>query len=231
MSVKPREIDLIVFDIAGTTVRDDDSVNRLFRAALNRAGIDVDPAEVNHVMGLPKPVAIERLLTQTGRWPEPDQVAVIHDDFVHAAREFYRSDPSVGEIEGATELFQILERAGIKVALDTGFSRPIVDVILDRLGWRGQSYLATTICSDEVFRGRPAPDMVQAVMQQLLIRDPRRVVKVGDTPSDLLEGNAAGCGVVVGIVGSTHSRAELARFPHTHLIDSIRGLIPSVLEV
>jgi phosphoglycolate phosphatase-like HAD superfamily hydrolase len=52
----------------------------------------------------------------------------------------------------------------------------------------------------------------------------REVAKVGDTPSDLQEGTAAGCALVIGVTYGTHSRAQLVGEPHTHLIDAISEL-------
>ncbi len=213
-------IELVVFDIAGTTVHDDDSVNRIFRESLASFGVEAEPDQVNRVMGLPKPVAIARLLRQS-EGDAPADVDVIHADFVARAIAFYGRDPSVREARGATEVFRLLTAAGVKVALDTGFSRAIADVILDRLGWRDRSLVAATICSDEVARGRPYPDMIERLMKGLDVRNAGRVAKVGDTPSDLEEGSSAGCGLVVGIAGATHTRAQLAAYPHTHLIDSL----------
>ena len=48
-------IELVVFDMAGTTVADSDAVNASFRAALSGAGIEANPVAVNAVMGLAKP--------------------------------------------------------------------------------------------------------------------------------------------------------------------------------
>jgi phosphoglycolate phosphatase-like HAD superfamily hydrolase len=60
------------------------------------------------------------------------------------------------------------------------------------------------------------------------VSDPRRVAKVGDTPADLAEGRAAGCGLVVGVTEGSHRPEELEPFPHTHLIPSVAAL-PSLL--
>ena len=43
-------------------------------------------------------------------------------------------------------------------------------------------------------RGRPHPDMIHHLMRVLKVEDATRVAKIGDTPSDLHEGTAAGCG-------------------------------------
>jgi len=47
---------------------------------------------------------------------------------------------------------------------------------------------------------------------------------VGDTPSDLEEGVSAGCGMVVGVTGGSHTADQLRPHPHTHLISSITEL-------
>ena len=54
-------IELVIFDMAGTTVNDDDGVNRSVRAALDHVGIAVTREAVNAVMGIPKPVALATL--------------------------------------------------------------------------------------------------------------------------------------------------------------------------
>ncbi len=222
-------IELVVFDIAGTTVEDPGVVNRCLRDALAAAGLSLDAAGVNRVMGLPKPLAIARLIDDAGRAPDlGERAEAIHRDFVARALAFYREDPSVREVPGAGELFRMLRAAGLRVALDTGFDRPITDALLRRLGWAEGTAVDATISSDEVERGRPYPDMIRALMRRLGVESPTRVAKVGDTPSDLEEGTNAGCGLVVGVTGGTHSRQQLEPFPHTHLIASIREL-PAIL--
>src|SRR5262245_21056085 len=173
-------IELVVFDMAGTTVYDGDAVNRSFRAALAGAGVEADPALVNTVMGLPKPQAIRRLLAAAGRSPTDGEVAAIHEDFVRRMRAYYETDPAVGEVPGAAATFAVLRRAGIKVALNTGFSRRVVEVLLARLGWHAPAVIDAVVTSDEVPRGRPHPDMIQRLMGRLGVADARRVAKVGE---------------------------------------------------
>jgi phosphonatase-like hydrolase len=216
------ETELVVFDMAGTTVHDDDSVNRCVRAALAAAGLSVTATAVNAVMGIPKPEAIARLIDQSElRAALGTQIDAIHDDFVRRSIEFYARDRSVREVAGAGRVFAALKAHGIKVALETGFGRSITRVILDRLGWSENPLIDATIASDEVAKGRPYPDMINILMARLGVLDPARVAKVGDTPADLEEGFRAGCGLVVGVTGGTHTRGELERHPHTALIESI----------
>ncbi len=225
-------IELVVFDMAGTTVCGADAVTGAFRDALGSVGLEVDARTIATVMGLAKPVAIRTLLEQAVSRPnEPLDRAVsrAHHHFVRRLVEFYRSSADVRECDGASTVFRLLHDAGIKVSLDTGFSRDIVSVILDRLSWQRDGLIDATVASDEVSRGRPFPDLIERAMTLTGIEDVRRVAKVGDTPADLQQGSAAGCGAVVGITGGTHTREELRRHPHTHLIDSLRELPPLVI--
>jgi phosphonatase-like hydrolase len=223
------EIELVVFDMAGTTVNDEDAVNRCVRDALGTAGLEVSAADVNRVMGLPKPVAISMLIEENGRGADlGPRLETIHRDFVARSIAFYRTDRSVHEVEGASKVFDRLRRSGIRVALNTGFDRAITDVILGRLGWSGGGPIDATIASDEVVQGRPHPEMIRALMSRLGVGQASRVAKVGDTPADLAEGTNAGCGLVIGVTSGSHSREELTPFPHTHLIESVREL-PALL--
>jgi phosphonatase-like hydrolase len=218
-------IELVVFDMAGTTVYDGDAVNTSFRATLAARGIEADPARVNSVMGLPKPEAIRILLEQFGHArgvaPSAENVSAIHEDFTTRMRAYYASDPAVREIPGARDVFATLRKAGIRVALNTGFFRPIADMLLRRLGWHSPAVIDADVTSDEVPHGRPHPHMIRHLMTRLGIREARRVAKVGDTRVDLEEGANAGCGLVIGVTTGSFTRAQLESCPHSHIVGSV----------
>src|SRR5262249_17960150 len=207
-------IELVVFDLAGTTVRDGDAVGGAFRAALAAAGVQGGRGAVDGVMGLAKPAAIRQLLARASATAGEAEVEAIHADFVRRMQRFYAEDPGVGEISGAAEAFRRLRAAGIRVALNTGFSRPILEPLLARLGWSVPQTVDAAVTSDEVEHGRPHPDMIRLLMTRLGITDPGAVAKVGDTWVDLEEGIRAGCGLVVGVGTGTHSLAQLRERSH-----------------
>jgi phosphonatase-like hydrolase len=221
---------LVVFDIAGTTVRDEAAVRSSLQAAVAEAGLKVSDAEAEAVMGLAKPVAIAQLARERGRDLDEVEVDGLHHVFRSRMVKHYQQDPRVAPMPGAEDCFRRLRSSGVFVALDTGFSRDITDAILTRLDWCVDDLLDATICSDEVPVGRPEPFMIQRLMKLLGVDDPREVCKVGDTPSDLYEGSRAGCGFNVGVLSGTGQRAELAQCPHTHLIASVADL-PEVLRL
>jgi phosphonatase-like hydrolase len=209
--------------MGGTTVDDGGgAVNACLRAALKRFGLSVNPADVDAVMGLPKPEAIRRLIEQAG--PRADlleRLASIHADFVGRMVAYYADDPTVREVPGSSATFAALRAAGIRVGLCTGFSRDITQVILGRLGWVDAGLVDATVTSDEVDQGRPHPDMIRQLMSRLSVRDPARVLKVGDAPADLEEGTNAGCGWVIGVTSGAHDRQSLEAYPHTHIVGSV----------
>jgi len=222
-------IELVVFDMAGTTIHDGDAVNTSFRATLSAVGIASDPAVVNTVMGLPKPEAIRILLTAAGKPINEDEVHAIHEDFTKRMSEYYATDPAVREIPGAADVFATLRRAGIKIALNTGFYRPIADVLLTRLGWHSPGVIDAVVTSDEVPRGRPHPDMILQLMKRLGIQDAARVAKVGDTKADLEEGANAGCGLVIGVTSGAYTREQLQAYPHSHILESVVEVVGLVV--
>lgn len=209
-------IQLVVFDVAGTTVNDPDLVGGCLRSALERVGVGVPDVEMRRIMGTPKPVAIAELIEgrNVGK-----SVHEIHSDFVRSMLETYREHPDVRPIEGIVEVFQALREHGIKVALDTGFDRPILDAVLDRLNWKN-GVVDASISSDEVRAGRPAPDLVYEAMRRTGVTEIARVAKVGDTAADLNEGANAGCSINIGVTYGTHAREQLVSHPHTHLVDA-----------
>ena len=221
----PQPFELAVFDVAGTTVFDGDAVLECLRDAL-RAHVSASLQDVREVMGLPKPVAIRHVLRMHRDGDaSPDVIEAVHDDFRTALLTRYRDDRAIAPVPGAAEVFDALRSAGVTVALDTGFSRDILDALLTRLGWTNGVAINFSVTSDEVPRGRPYPDLIYRAMQLAGVRAPCNVIKVGDTPVDLLEGLAAKCGLVVGVTYGTHSRAELER-PNVVTIDSLSALLP-----
>ena len=82
---------------------------------------------------------------------------LIHRDFLASMVHHYATSATVEPMPHALEVFATLRDGGIRVALDTGFSRPILNSILRRLGWDSPKILDATVASDEVARGRPAP--------------------------------------------------------------------------
>ncbi len=224
---------LVVFDIAGTTVSDKGNVNQAFREALAEENIHVPIDEVNTLMGYRKIEAITRMVEKhVPQVTGSDQTVLvnrIHDRFNRIMVDFYRNDAGLAPLPFAEDLFMLLREKGIKVALNTGFTRLITDAILQKLGWDTATFIHAVICSDEVPEGRPHPYMIRSLMQRLNIADAATVVKVGDTEVDVKEGRNAGCGYVISVTTGAYTREQLSVYQPDAIIDSLQELPALIL--
>jgi phosphonatase-like hydrolase len=226
------KVQLVVFDIAGTTVLDGGNVAIAFAQAMKEHGYTIAKEEVNPLMGYKKPVAIRMLLEKY----EPNAAKIdetlihaIHDRFVDLMIHYYQTGQGVEPLPGVDKVFSYLKDRGVKIGLDTGFSRDIAQAIIDRLGWEKEGKINYVVASDEVPSGRPAPFMIQKMMDEAGISDPRQVVKIGDTEVDINEGLNAGCLFSIGVTTGAFTREELRKYHPTHIIDHMEELIP-ILE-
>lgn len=77
--------------------------------------------------------------------------------------------------------------------------------------------------------GRPAPYMIFYAMQKLGIQSVHEVIKIGDTPADLLSGYHAGCFANIGVLSGANDRETLLKYPHTYLLPEVKAL-PACIE-
>jgi phosphonatase-like hydrolase len=236
-------IRLAVFDLAGTTVYDDNFVARCLHRAARDCGIDATEEEIGRNIGTNKRDLYRMLIARSqGTAATLDQLGTIAvaDADAHRAEaafelyerymlELYRTE--CREIPGAADVFRWLHDRGVKVATDTGFHRTITDAIMDRLGWLRDGLVDAALCVQDIpgERGRPAPYMIFAAMQRLGVMSVGDVVKLGDQPADLLEGMNAGCRGVIGVLSGPLDAVELGAYRHTHIIPSVADL-PRLVE-
>lgn len=224
-------IKLVIFDMAGTTVKDDNDVTIAFQTAIAAYGYQIDAEVINPLMGYEKKTAIRKMLDKYE--PDPakitaELVANIHHKFVELMVGHYQHTPNLVALPHAEETMAGLHSMGLKIGINTGFSRVIADTIVNRLHWREKHLFDYFICSDEVPSGRPDPAMIVSMMQQAGITDALEVAKVGDTEVDIREGQNAGCGLVIGVTTGAFSRAELEPYHPTHIIDDIAEVLQIV---
>lgn len=220
--------ELAVFDMAGTTVHDPDLVVQALHDALAQAGCHAAVPELRAMMGYTKPAAIRSLLAAHDLPADDAQVTRVHEDFVRRMLDCYRTHDAVRPMAGAEDIFNWLHARGIKVALNTAFSQDIAECLIERFGWRERGLIDAAISADRVAQGRPAPDMIRALMAACGVTDATRVLKVGDTEVDIREGRAASCGLVVAVTTGAYTRAELLTHHPDAVLDGLQEL-PALL--
>ncbi|KUN02968.1 HAD family hydrolase [Streptomyces yokosukanensis] len=220
--------ELVVLDMAGTTVDEGLQVYRVLEETVIAHGGAPSAADIARWHGSAKHEALRALLTPSGGTPLSDEALTpVVADFRARLAAAYAAHPPQ-PLPGVTEALAELRAAGVKVALNTGFDRDVVDSLLAALGWEGDTVADTVVCGSEVSTGRPAPFMIFAAMERLGVTDVRRVLVAGDTPRDLEAGTRSGAAFVVGVLSGASDAAELGGHRHTHLLPSVAAL-PALL--
>jgi phosphonatase-like hydrolase len=216
-------LDLVVFDLAGTTIRDGGQVPAAFAAALAERGVALTSAQLRAVRGSSKRQAIRDLIPDSaGRAAEAD--AAYASFRRHLARSYAHS---LEPIAGAADVFAAFRAAEVRVALTTGFDRDTTAMLLEALHWN-DGVADAVVCGDDVRVGRPAPFLIFRAMEATMATSVARVAVVGDTTLDLEAGHNAGVRWNIGVLSGAHDRAHLESVPHTHLLTSVADL-PSLL--
>jgi phosphonatase-like hydrolase len=210
------KVELVIFDLAGTTVKDEGIVPAVFSRTLSKHGISFHPKDLDALRGASKREVIRRFAASEAKSDE------VYREFCHKLAEQF-SSMGVHEIEGTSNTFLQLNEKGILIALNTGFDRDITELVLTRVGW-DRTWFRAIVCGDDVALGRPAPDMILRAMEICEVSDPAHVANVGDTVLDLQAGWNAAVQFNIGVLSGAHTREQLQLQPHTHLIPSIRQL-------
>jgi phosphonatase-like hydrolase len=227
-------IELVVFDIAGTTVKDKGEIAIAFQLAMKEFGYDIPKSAIMPLMGYKKPEAIRMMLDEyelDEKVVTQELIDAIHEEFIIAMIDYYNTENAVEAFEQTEQVFAALKSKGIKIGLDTGFSKAIASVIIDKLGWLKDSKIDCLVCSDEVPLGRPNPYMIKKIMYQTGVYETQHVIKVGDTEVDVNEGKNANCKYSIGITTGSFTKEELVPFEPSFIIDQLQELLPIVESV
>ncbi|WP_166793332.1 HAD-IA family hydrolase [Cryobacterium lactosi] len=218
-------MELVVFDMAGTTVGDDGVVELAFQRAAERSlpttAYSPDDAldYVRTTMGMSK---IDVFTHLAGG--DIDAATRATAAFEAAYAELIE-ETGATEIPGAAALIHRLRADGVQVALTTGFAPVTRDAILRSLGWLDLVDIA--LSPIDAGRGRPAPDLVLTAALRAGVSAMSTVAVLGDTASDVRSGRAAGAGLVVGVLSGAHDRATLDAAGADAVIDDV-SLLPTL---
>jgi len=234
-------IKLVVFDLSGTTVSDDNAVAQCLYEGAHHFGLTSTVEDFQKTIGTNKihlyefmiardnghEVLIENL--EQHSFPEYHQEALkIFNYYSIIMVEYYKRQ--VKPMPGAEDVFNWCHQNNILVATDTGFHKDVNMAIMDGLKWKERKLVDLTLdVEDTNGIGRPAPYLIHLAMKELGVQSVHQVIKIGDTPADLLSGYNAGCVGNVGVLSGANSKEILVNYPHTHVIDSVVDL-PHLIE-
>lgn len=220
-------IKLCVFDMAGTTVDEDNVVYKTVRQVIADQGYDLTLEQVlAQGAGKEKHQAITDVLAAETDCKDIASTADAAFALFKPALTTAYQQLEVKPITGVPALITQLRTNGIAVVLNTGYSREIATALLAKLDWQVGRDIDGLITADDVENGRPAPDMIEQAMQQCSIADRQAVLKAGDSIIDVEEGKNASCGVTIGVLSGAQTREQLETANPTYILDSLADLPP-----
>jgi HAD superfamily hydrolase (TIGR01509 family) len=180
-------IDAVVFDLDGVLLDSeqvwDDVREQLVR---ERGGTWTDAAQAD-MMGMSSPEWSRYMHESLGLRESPDE---LNAEVVRRLLERYRERLPL--LPGALEAVRRLA-AEWPLALASSSNRPVIEAFLDAAGVR--DLFAVTVSSEEVARGKPAPDVFVEAVRRLGVA-PERCAAIEDSANGIRAARAAGMRVV-----------------------------------
>lgn len=218
-------IKMVVFDMAGTTVNENNLVYRTVLKVINDQGFDLTLDDVlQYGAGKEKHKAITDVLAACTDTEDIRPVAEKAFTAFKAALELAYDEQEIGTFAGMERFFKRLRSKGIIVALNTGYDRKTATKLINKLHWRVARDFDALITADDVEKGRPFPDMIERAMKLFRITDAGSVLKAGDSVIDIEEGKNAGCGITVGVLSGAQTREQLESAKPDYILNAVTEL-------
>ena len=213
-------IDAVVFDLDGIII-DSEHVWDDARQALagERGGRWHDQAS-RDMMGMSSVEWSRYMHDVIGLEETPEE---INAEVVRRLEAIYREQ--VPLIPGAVEAVEALA-ARWPLGLASSSNRELIDFVLEVSGL--DRLFRATVSSEEVPRGKPAPDVYLEAARRLRA-SPERCVGIEDSENGILSAKAAGMRVIA-IPNPQYPPAEHALAEADVVLDSIAALTPEVVE-
>ena len=219
------QIQCVVFDMAGTTVNEDNLVYKTLQAALNHYNVPVD---LNHVLlygaGKEKFQAIKDIISNSP-YALDEMVQLEAFNYFLAQLDIAYADFDVTPMPGAEQVFAALKQSGVKVVLNTGYNRATAENLLKKLGWTEGQQIDLLVTASDVLHNRPMPDMILYAKNKLHIADTKQMAKIGDSCIDIEEGKNAGCLLNIGITTGAQTETQLMEAKPDFIVHSLSEML------
>lgn len=219
-----KNIKMVVLDMAGTTVNEDNLVYKTLHKTLLNEGIQCTLEDVlTYGAGKEKRKAVVDIIAFLNFPATIQEIDKIFNLFMNNLSEVYNDAPIFPQ-KNAEELFNLLHQKGMIVVLNTGYDSKTANLLLDKLKWKVGETIDQLVTASDVINGRPNPGMIDFAMKYFNITDPAMVAKIGDSIIDIEEGKNANCGLILGITTGAHTADQLSSAYPDAVIDNLLEL-------
>jgi phosphonatase-like hydrolase len=216
---------MIVFDMAGTTIDEDNIVYKTLHKSINEYDVDVDLTAVLEIgAGQEKLTAIKDIVSKYGTQEDLLKANDMYHYFINHLQTAYE-EFDIKAMQNATSVLMNIRSKGILVVLNTGYDRATAQFILNKIKWTQLNEYDLLVTATDVEKNRPAPNMIHYAMKLFSIKDPKEVVKIGDSKIDIEEGQNAHCLYSIGITTGAQTKAQLMEANPDNIIDNLDELI------
>lgn len=226
-----KNIKLAVFDMAGTTVNENNLVYKTLHQAILNHGYNCTLEQVlEHGAGKEKLKAIYDTLVNTSVEKQADSKSkLIFEDFKKMLETAYDTH-EVTTFNNMENFFQTLKSNGIHVVLNTGYDSKTANKLLEKLNWVVGKDIDALVTASDVASGRPAPDMIQLAMKKVGITDSKQVLKAGDSAIDILEAKNANCALAIGVLSGAQTKEQLQQANPDFILNNLTDLQSILLK-
>ncbi len=180
-------IEAVVFDMDGVLIHSEEVWDDVREAYVRERGGRYDAEVQRALMGMSSTEWSRYLHERAG---VPDEPEAINEEVVRRMLEAYRRRLPLAD--GAVDAVQRLA-ARYRLGLASSSNRPLIDAVLEVTGLG--RHFAATVSSEEVARGKPAPDVYLEAARRLGV-DPTRAAAVEDSHGGIRAAKAAGMPVI-----------------------------------
>ncbi len=213
-------IDAVVFDMDGVLIASEEIWDEVREAYVRERGGGYDDEVQRAMMGMSSVEWSQYLHDVAG---VPDEPAAINDEVVGRMLESYREHLPL--IDGAVEAVRRLA-ARYPLGLASSSNRPLIDAVLLMAGLT--PFFAATVSSEEVPRGKPAPDVYLEAARRLGV-DAQRCAAVEDSHGGIRSAKAAGMRVIA-IPNPSYPPDDEALAQADVTIHSLAELTPELVD-
>jgi HAD superfamily hydrolase (TIGR01509 family) len=209
----------VVFDLDGVLVDSEAAWAKAREQLVRERGGRWHEGAQRAMMGMSSPEWSRYLHEELGVDLPPDEIST---EVVCRLDLLYREELPL--VPGAREAVERLSRWPLAVASSS--NRPLIDLVLELSGLGG--FFESTVSSEEVERGKPAPDVYLEAARRLHA-GPRRCVAIEDSHNGILAARAAGMRVLA-IPNVEFPPGEDALQAADAVLESLADVRPEVVD-
>jgi HAD superfamily hydrolase (TIGR01509 family) len=213
-------IDAVVFDLDGVLIQSEEIWNEVREQLAQERGGRYDERAQRAMMGMSAPEWSRYMHEMVGLPESPDEIVA---EVVALMEARYREELPL--IPGAVEAVERLA-ARWPLGVASSSNRILIDLVLQLSGL--ERFFKATVSSEEVARGKPAPDVYVEACRRLGV-EPTRAAAIEDSHAGIASATAAGMRVIA-IPNPSFPPGDEALAEADVVLESLAQLTPEAVD-